>query len=112
VRPTEVSGRGVIELLTFLHQGPRRDGVDYSGGYPVAAVGLVEQPGLRIAASVAGERGAIHLGAEVRLDWREVDGRPIPLFRLLDATSTAPVSESGSESGSGSGSGSTSDGPR
>ena len=48
VTATPVSGRGVVHLVTFLHQGPSAPGVDYlAGPYPVVAVDLVEQPGLR-----------------------------------------------------------------
>jgi uncharacterized OB-fold protein len=81
-----VSGRGVIDLLTFLHQGRPRPGVDYASGHPVAGVGLVEQPGLRVAAAIVGaSHDEIRLGAEVELDWRDPDGRPTPVFRLTGA---------------------------
>lgn len=82
-----VSGRGTIDLLTFLHQGPNRPGVDYSGGYPVVAVGLAEQPGLRVAATIVGAgHDDITLGAAVEIDWERYDGGPSPVFRLADAT--------------------------
>ena len=54
IEATPVSGRGVIDLFTVLHQGPRRGGVDYSGGHVVAGIGLAEQPGLRVAAAIVG----------------------------------------------------------
>ena len=43
VSPVPVSGRGTVHLLTFLHQGPSAPGVDYSGGFPLAAIELAEQ---------------------------------------------------------------------
>ena len=46
VSPVPVSGRGTVHLLTFLHQGPPAPGVDYSGGFPLAAIELAEQGGL------------------------------------------------------------------
>jgi len=53
VSPMPVSGRGTVHLLTFLHQGPPAPGVDYSGGFPLAAIELAEQPGLRVEATAA-----------------------------------------------------------
>jgi uncharacterized OB-fold protein len=83
VEATPVGGRGVIELLTFLYQGPRRGGVDYTNGHPVAAVGLAEQEGLRVSAAIVGaSHDEVRLGAEVELDWQDVDGVPTAAFRL------------------------------
>ncbi|MFN0089833.1 MAG: Zn-ribbon domain-containing OB-fold protein [Acidimicrobiales bacterium] len=82
VAPTEVSGRGRIALLTFLHQGPRRGGVDYTNGFPAAAIELEEQPGLRVSATIVdAPRDQIRLGLAVELAWQEHDGRPSPAFR-------------------------------
>ena len=70
VSPVPVSGRGTVHLLTFLHQGPPALGVDYSGGFPLAAIELAEQGGLRVQATVVGlpagpaarrARGGAHL---------------------------------------------------
>ena len=39
--PTPVSGRGVVHLVTFLHQGPSAPDVDYTKGpHPVVVVEL------------------------------------------------------------------------
>lgn len=81
VTATEVSGHGRIALLTFLHQRPRR--VPGAGPYPVVAVELVEQAGLRIAATVVdAELDEIVLDAPVQLVWIERNGRPVPAFAL------------------------------
>jgi uncharacterized OB-fold protein len=86
VEPTEVSGRGVIHLLIFLHQGPAAEGVDYATPYPVATVELDEQPGLRFTSTVVGSPNeAIAIGRRVKLDWIDRDGAPLPVFRLAEA---------------------------
>ena len=80
----EVSGRGQIACVTFLHQGPRAAGIDYVGGRPVAAVELAEQAGLRVSASIVeSARDAIIPGAPLELVWQERDGRPVFAFRVL-----------------------------
>jgi len=81
---TEVRGEGTIAMLTFLHQRPRRAGGDDDEPYPVVAVELTEQPGLRVAATIVGARpGEIVLDAEVELAWVERDGHPVAAFRLV-----------------------------
>lgn len=76
VTPTEVAGTGSIALLTILRQGPRQPGVDYTGGHPLVAVELDEQPGLRLAGTVVGTAaGELRLGDRVRVVWRSIDGR-------------------------------------
>jgi uncharacterized OB-fold protein len=81
--PTEVSGAGVIDLVIFLHQGPPAAEVDYSTPYPVASVGLDEQPGLRFTATVIGSPNEeIAIGRRVVLDWIDRAGVPTPAFRL------------------------------
>jgi uncharacterized protein len=83
VKAEPVSGRGTIYLAMFLHQGPARTGVDYSRPYPVVAVDLVEQEGLRFTSTVVGaDNSAIQIGKQVELDWLERDGIPLPVFRL------------------------------
>lgn len=79
-----VVGRGVIALVTWLHQGPPAPGVDYAEApHPVVAVELEEQPGLRITSTVVdADRDAIVVGARVGLDWMDRDGVPAPVFRL------------------------------
>ena len=53
VEPTPVSGRGVIHLAMFLHQGAPAPGVDYEKApHPVVTVELEEQPGLRFTSTV------------------------------------------------------------
>jgi uncharacterized protein len=80
VIPVQVSGRGTVHLLTFLHQGP--PGVDYEGGFPLAAIELAEQPGLRVEATVVDcPRDRLRIGLEVELAWIDRDGAPWPAFR-------------------------------
>lgn len=82
---TEVSGDGTIHLTVFLHQGPPAPGVDYATPYPVVAVELDEQPGLRFTSTVVGSPNeAITIGARVRLDWIDRAGTPLPVFRLVE----------------------------
>jgi uncharacterized protein len=85
VGPVPVSGRGTVHLLTFLHQGPPAPGVDYSGGFPLAAIELAEQARLRVAATVVDcPRDRLRIGLEVELTWigREGDPKtPWPAFR-------------------------------
>ena len=84
IQAEEVSGVGEIAFVTFLHQGPRAPGVDYVGGRPVAAVELVEQAGLRVAASIEDSaREAVLPGAPVELLWQERDGQPVIAFRVV-----------------------------
>lgn len=81
----EVSGRGEIAIVTFVHQGRRAPGVDYSGGWPVAAVELIEQDGLRVSASIVDSpRDGIVVGAPVELVWLDRDGEPVPAFTVTD----------------------------
>jgi uncharacterized OB-fold protein len=82
VEPTAVSGRGTIHLLTLLHQGPPV--VEYSPPWPLAAVELVEQPGLRIAGTLVDTPPELRrIGQPVALTWIERDGAPWPAFRAL-----------------------------
>jgi uncharacterized protein len=77
-----VSGRGTVHLLTFLRQGPPAPGVDYTGGFPLAAIELTEQPGLRVEATVIDcPRERLRVGLEVELIWIDRDGAPWPAFR-------------------------------
>jgi uncharacterized protein len=82
VGPAPVSGRGTVHLLTFLHQGPPAPGVDYSGGFPLAAIELAEQTGLRVQATVVDcPRDRLRVGLEVELTWIDRAGAPWPAFR-------------------------------
>lgn len=84
--PVPVSGRGIVHLLTFLHQGPAAQGVDYAGGFPLAAIELAEQPGLRVEATVLDcPREQLRVGLEVELTWMDRDGAPWPAFRPAGA---------------------------
>ena len=75
VTPTEVSGNGTVALVTVLHQGPRRPGVDYTDGYAVVAVDLDEQPGLRLAGGVVGTPAAeVTIGDRARVVIRTDEG--------------------------------------
>jgi uncharacterized protein len=81
VTPTAISGVGRIALLTFFHAGPPADGVDYSEPYPLAAVELAEEPGLRIVATIVNcAEEDIQPGLPVRLTWIERAGNPVPAF--------------------------------
>jgi uncharacterized protein len=83
VMPTPVSGNGTIHLVIFLHQGPPAPGVDYTTPYPVVAVELDEQPGLRFTSTVVGApNDTISIGRRVTLDWIERSSAPLPVFRL------------------------------
>jgi hypothetical protein len=86
--PTEVSGRGVIHLAMFLHQGPPAPGVDYAmAAHPVVAVELEEQEGLRFTSTVIGcPREAIRIGLPVELGWVERFGAPFPVFRPVEGS--------------------------
>jgi uncharacterized OB-fold protein len=83
VVPTAVTGSGTISLLILLHQGPPAPGVDYAAGpYPVAAVELEEQPGLRITSTVVDTPPReLAIGQRVELTWIERNGLPFPAFR-------------------------------
>ena len=82
--PNEVSGRGVIHLAMFLHQGPPAPGVDYAKApHPVVTVELAEQEGLRFTSTVVGcSADEVRIGASVELDWVDRFGAPFPVFRL------------------------------
>jgi uncharacterized protein len=86
VVPTPVRGAGTIHLAIFLHQGPPTAGVDYATPYPVVAVELDEQPGLRFTSTVVGATNDdIRIGRRVQLAWIERDGTPLPVFELAGA---------------------------
>lgn len=81
----EVQGRGIVDLATVLHHGARIEGIDYATGYPLAAVALDEQQGLRFTASTVDRgRGLPRIGDLVELVWVERGGVPVPAFALED----------------------------
>jgi uncharacterized OB-fold protein len=81
VTPTQITGTGRIELLTFFHMGPPAAGVDYTTPYPLAAIELAEQPGLRVTATIVNcAEEEIEHGMPVRLTWIERAGNPFPAF--------------------------------
>jgi uncharacterized OB-fold protein len=82
VVPTPISGRGTIFLLTLLHQGPAAAGVDYSKGWPLAAIELEEQPGLRLPGTIVDcPPEMLRVGLPVAVTWIERDGSPWYAFR-------------------------------
>lgn len=82
VVPTPVSGQGTVFLLTRLHQGPPAAGVGYSPPWPLAAVELVEQPGLRLCGTIVDcPPPLLHAGLKVAVTWIERDGAPWYAFR-------------------------------
>ena len=75
ITATPVTGSGEIFMNVFLHQGP-----------PAPTVELTEQVGLRFTATVAdADNDDIRIGRAVRLDWRERNGSPMPVFVLAGA---------------------------
>jgi uncharacterized OB-fold protein len=81
VRATQVSGEGIVYLLTLMHQGPPTPGVDYSTPHPVAAIELAEQTGLRFTSAIVNcDPRQVHIGMAVRLAWQVRDGNPFPVF--------------------------------
>jgi len=83
LRPTEVSGRGIVHLTILLHQGPPAPGVDYAKGpHPVVTVELDEQAGLRFTSTVVEcPLEEVRIGLPVELDWVDRFGSPFPVFR-------------------------------
>ncbi len=91
IEPVEVSGRAVIHLLIFLHQGPPAPGVDYSTPYPVAVVELEEQEGLRFSTTIVNaDPQTLRIGLPVTLTWLERDGNPFPAFSPAPPAPPAP----------------------
>jgi uncharacterized OB-fold protein len=87
---TEVSGRGTVDLMILLHQGPPTPGVDYARPHPVVSVELEEQPGLRYTSTVIDhDPHAITIGQQVELAWVERHGVPYPVFRICQAEGEA-----------------------
>jgi uncharacterized OB-fold protein len=77
-----VSGRGSVFLLTLLHQGPASPDVDYSTPWPLAAIELTEQPGLRVTATIVDcPPQRLRVGLPVELSWITRGGAPWPAFR-------------------------------
>ena len=88
LRPTEVSGRGIVHLTILLHQGPPAPGVDYAKGpHPVVTVELDEQAGLRFTSTVVDcPLEEVRIGLPVELDWVDRFGSPFPVFRPRTGT--------------------------
>ena len=81
VEAEPVSGFGTVHLLTFYHQARGTGGV-FGEPWPVAAVELAEQPGLRITSTlVECARERMQIGLPVELTWIEWNGAPVPAFR-------------------------------
>lgn len=82
VEADEATGRGVVHLVTRLHQGPPADGVTYDPPHPVVAVELEEQEGLRYTSTVVDcDQAEVCIGLLVELTWIEREGAPFPVFR-------------------------------
>jgi hypothetical protein len=79
-----IRGRGTVVLLTRHFSGPAFAGIDYSVGYAVAAVELIEQVGLRVVASLTGT-GDASFGSIVELCWVDRNGDPTPAFRVVES---------------------------
>ncbi len=77
----ELQGHGTVALLTWIHQGPN---VVDGRPYPIIAVELDEQEGLRVSATiVAVDTQDEILGSRVRLTWIEREGVPLPAFTIV-----------------------------
>ena len=86
------SGHGTVHLLTFLRQGPPARGVDYTGGFLLAAIELAEQSGLRVEATVVDcPRDRLRIGLEVELTWIGRAGAPWPAFRPAERPADRPA---------------------
>jgi uncharacterized OB-fold protein len=82
VQRVPAGGLGTVHLLTRLYQGPPSADVDYSTPWPLAAVELVEQPGLRVATTILDcPPDRLRIGLEVSLTWITRGGAPWPAFR-------------------------------
>ena len=90
VVPTEISGRGVVHMVVWMHQGAPPVGDD-ALPYPLATVELVEQLGLRISTVVIGaSKDDLTIGLPLELTWVERDGVPHPVFRPADVSTVVP----------------------
>jgi uncharacterized protein len=79
VTPTEMSGRGTVHLLIFLHQGPPAPGVDYKTPHPVATIDLEE--GVRFTSTIVNcDKDDMHIGMPVKLTWVDRYDAPYPVF--------------------------------
>ena len=75
--PTDVGGSGFVAYITILHQGRMQPGIDYDLGYPMVAIELDEQAGLRVTGTVVGSPPQqIAVGDRVRMVWRDFEDRP------------------------------------
>ena len=82
IEVTPTSGKGRVHLLILLHQGPPARDVSYSTPWPLAAVELEEQPGLRFVGTVVDcPPEQLRVGLPVELTWIERDGGPWYAFR-------------------------------
>ena len=82
VEAHEVTGKGAVHLFTLVHQGPAVPGFEHAGPYPIAAVELEEQDGLRLPATIVNCAAEdIRIGMPVELTWIERNGAPIAAFQ-------------------------------
>jgi uncharacterized protein len=88
IMPTDVSGKGHVYLMIWLHQGPAAPGLDYTLPHPVVTAELMEQAHLRFSASVLGAAPTkLYIGHGVRLNWIMRGDAPWPAFELTGAKS-------------------------
>ena len=77
ITATPVSGNGFVALVTTIRSGRDQPGVSYADGYPLVAIELDEQPGLRVTGTIPHAASeAIEVGDRVRMIWRDIEGRP------------------------------------
>ncbi len=83
IEPTAVAGTGVIDLAMVLQQGPEEQDVSYP--YPVVAVGLDEEAGLRLTGTLLDPLAPVEaIGRRVETEWISRGGAPWPAFRLTE----------------------------
>lgn len=84
VVPTSISGRGVLHMVVWLHEG-KPPQADPDVPCPLGTIELAEQSGLRISAMVSGcAKEEIRLDMTVQLEWKDYGGVPFPTFRPLE----------------------------
>lgn len=82
VIPSPIEGRGTIAALTRIHGVPSSAPDPADGApWPLAAIELTEQEGLRIAGHLVGPMAAtLDIGDPVQLVWLDDGGRPRAAF--------------------------------
>jgi len=84
VNHDQVSGKGIIYLLTFYHQRRGTAG-KFAEPYPAVSIELVEQTRLRITSTIVNcAKENIRIGLPVELTWINFEGAPVPAFEPAD----------------------------